>query len=65
MLFLQTENAVTNNSSVVLKDKVTTANETTNYVSKLVSTRIEWENNAYRKSNEQLYVLLANCYRMY
>jgi ribosomal protein L35AE/L33A len=65
MLFLQSENTITNNKSVVLNDKVDTANETTNYVSKLVSIRIEWENNAYRKSNEQLYALLASCYRMY
>jgi hypothetical protein len=65
MLFLQSENTITNNKSVVLNDKVDTANETTNYVGKLVSIRIEWENNAYRKSNEQLYALLASCYRMY
>lgn len=65
MLFLQSENTITNNKSVVLNDKVETANETTNYVSKLVSIRVEWENNAYRKSNEQLYALLASCYRMY
>ena len=65
MLFLQSENTITNNNSVVLNDKVETANDTTNYVSKLVSTRIEWENNAYRKSNEQLYALLAECFSMY
>lgn len=65
MLFLQSENTITTKNSVVLNDKVDTANETTNYVGKLVSIRIEWENNAYRKSNEQLYALLASCYRMY
>ncbi len=65
MLFLQSEPNTTNNTAVVLNDKVTTATDTTNYVSKLVSTRIEWENNAYRKSNEQLYALLAECFSMY
>jgi hypothetical protein len=65
MLFLQSEPNTTNNTAVVSNDKVTTTNDTTNYVSKLVSTRIEWENNAYRKSNEQLYALLAECFSMY
>jgi hypothetical protein len=65
MLFLQAEPNTTNNTVVVLNDKVTTTTDTTNYVSKLVSTRIEWENNAYRKSNEQLYALLAECFSMY
>jgi hypothetical protein len=65
MLFLQTDTVSNSNEKVALNDNVNTANDTTNYVSKLVKSRINWENNAYRKSNEQLYVLLANCLGMY
>ena len=65
MLFLQSEPNTTNNTAVVLNDKSTTTNDTTNYVSKLVKSRVSWENNAYRKSNEQLYALLAECFSMY
>ena len=65
MLFLQTDTASNSNEKVALNDKVNTTNDTTNYVSKLVKSRVSWENNAYRKSNEQLYALLAECFSMY
>jgi hypothetical protein len=65
MLFLQTDTVSNSIEKVALNDKVKTANDSTNYVSKLVKSRINWENTAYRKSNEQLYVLLANCLGMY
>lgn len=65
MLFLQTDTTTNVNQNVVLNDSTSKDSTNTNYVSSLVQSRIEWENNAYRTSNEQLYALLAECYSMY
>jgi len=35
---------------------------TTNFLTTLVSEREQWQQNAYTKSNEELYALLAKCY---
>lgn len=36
-----------------------------NFVGELISERENWEQNAYRKSNDQLYALLAECLVLY
>ena len=38
---------------------------TENFVTALIKTREEWQVNAYTKSNDQLYALLAECYGSY
>ena len=37
-------------------------NNTANFLTTLVSAREQWQQNAYTKSNEELYALLAKCY---
>lgn len=38
------------------------ANNTTNFLTTLVNEREQWQQNAYTKSNDELYALLAKCY---
>jgi hypothetical protein len=40
-------------------------NNTTNFVTTLVAAREQWQQNAYTKSNEELYALLAKCYESF
>jgi len=49
---------------VTAKTKVV-LNDNTNFVSALVNARKQWQQNAYTKSNNELYKLLADCYAQY
>ena len=55
-------------TKVVLNDKAKqtkSANNGFNFVSSLAYARKEWQQNAYTKSNNELYKLLAECYANY
>ena len=55
-------------TKVVLNDnakQTKTAKSTNNFVSTLAYARKEWQQNAYTKSNNELYKLLAECYASY
>jgi hypothetical protein len=59
---------VTAKTKVVLNDKAKqtkSANNGFNFVSSLAYARKEWQQNAYTKSNNELYKLLAECYANY
>ncbi len=59
---------VTAKTNVVLNDntkQTKSAKNTINFVSTLAYARKEWQQNAYTKSNNELYVLLAECYASY
>lgn len=49
---------------VTAKTKVV-LNDNTNFVSALANARKQWQQNAYTKSNNELYKLLADCYANY
>ena len=49
---------------VTAKTKVV-LNDNTNFVNALVNARKQWQQNAYTKSNNELYKLLADCYANY
>lgn len=52
-------------SNVVLNDKTKQAAQITCAIENLVAQREQWEQNAFRTSNEQLYALLQSCYSLY
>lgn len=61
-------NAASSTQAVVLHDNATDAqgaSATYAYFDRLVLERESWEVNAFRTSNEQLYVLLQKCYQFY
>lgn len=65
---LSTANAASSTPAVVLHDNATNAqgaSATYAYLDQLVLERESWEVNAFRTSNEQLYVLLQKCYQFY
>jgi hypothetical protein len=69
---MQTSAVVTSASSsstnAVVHDSATDAKgvvATFAFIDQLVSERLTWEGNAFRTSNEQLYVLLQKCYQFY
>ena len=65
---LSTANAASSTPAVVLHDNATNAqgaSATYAYLDRLVLERESWEVNAFRTSNEQLYVLLQKCYQFY
>ena len=65
---LSTANAASSTPAVVLHDNATNAqgaSATYAYLDRLVLERESWEVNAFRTSNEQLYVLLQKCYQLY
>ena len=60
--------AATSTQAVVLHDKSTGAQGvmvTFSYLEQLTIERQVWEDNAFRTSNEQLYVLLQKCYQFF
>ena len=65
---LASANAASSTHAVVLHDNATDAqgaSATYAYLDRLVLERESWEVNAFRTSNEQLYVLLQKCYQLY
>ena len=65
---LSSANAASSTQAVVLHDNATNAqgvSATYAFLDQLVMERESWEVNAFRTSNEQLYVLLQKCYQFY
>ena len=65
---LSSANAASSTPAVVLHDNATNAqgvSATYAFLDQLVMERESWEVNAFRTSNEQLYVLLQKCYQFY
>lgn len=60
----QTTTTTTANN-VVLNDKPKQAAHITTAIDNLVAQREQWQQNAFRTSNEQLYALLQSCYSLY